>query len=222
MAEKIAVVWLGARSVLDGRLSLGRVLPELPDWTTAEHKGPDDEPLRLVATHTCHVSHEGRDTCGPAREVTSRRFEDESGDLWLLLEQYGEARQARRVEPIFREELAIGDELAVEDAKSDAGAAIEAAVEAASSAVGSVEKGSPAAAAMALTGTGSGQAVEIDHDPTAYDDDEWADAEFDVESGGNSVIEESPDAASVWDAAFAGRRASVHHVDDEDDDWLAV
>lgn len=199
----------------DGALSLGRVHTQPLDWSADTHVGLGEEPLRLVATHECRVRHEGLGTAGPARQVVSRRFEDEGGDRWLLLEQYGEEREARLCEPIFREELSMGDELVEQPAAEAADAApLEA-----SPAAG--EKGSPAAAALALSGGGDGPAMELDHDPTAYDDDEWADAEFDEEPAAGGLLEDGA-GGTAWDSTFPGRGRPVPTFEDDEDDWLDV
>jgi hypothetical protein len=139
-------------------------------------------PLKVVRRGKAKVR--GWDDAGPATAsgtVEFRDFEDADGERVASLEDYDGRREARAGDPVFESELTF--ERAAEDR---AGGVFSAAAQRAGAFEdvpdGDIVKGSPRAAARVLdqnvgaTKPKSGGAA-VDHDPTAYDDDAWADTD---------------------------------------------
>lgn len=218
----------GQRAVLaaeDGpeqKLALERVVQASVDWNADILDKIADEPFRIHArgTRRCRSWNDG--TTAHARSVAFRHYLDASGERIIALEDFNGVREIRVGEPVFEPELLLVRAGAVDE--HVAGAVDE--EDAAAEAQAQRSRGSPIAAAMALSGmraddvplpssgaTKPRRAGEdsVDSDPTAYDDDKWSDDAFGAE----------PAAAAAAPAPAKSTRVE-DFVDSEDDEWAAA
>jgi hypothetical protein len=112
-----------------------------------------------------------------ARHVEIRRLADASADCVLVLEDYDGRKEVRLGETVFEGEMQFERAGRGDDAPAAPLSGADSFEEMAEEAI---VKGSPRAAAKALEENVGAQAASAQGDaaadPTAYDDDEWADA----------------------------------------------
>ena len=167
-----------------------------------------DEPFHVVQRGKAKVRLHGDASLPPAtRSVEYREYEDASGERVLLLEDWGGTREVRVGEPVYVTELEFhrarpATAKTVSGARTRALSGVSAFEDAAD--VDEVVKGTPRAAAIALERTVGETRAEVDRDPTAYDDDEWADV-------GDDDVAQSPAAPA---------RALVEA--DDEDEWISA
>lgn len=215
---------LAAEDGAEQKLALERVVQASVDWNADVLDKIADEPFRLHArgTRRCRSWNDG--TTAHARSVAFRHYLDASGERIIALEDFNGVREIRVGEPVFEPELLLVRAGAVDEHVAGAVDEEDAAAEAAAQR----SRGSPIAAALALSGmraddvplpssssAGGGakprRAGEdsVDSDPTAYDDDNWSDDSFGTEPAAAQPAQPKP--ARVED-----------FVDSEDDEWAAA
>ncbi len=167
-----------------------------------------DEPFHVVQRGKMKVKAWG-DSGLPnhVRQLDYREYEDASGERVLVVEDFPGLREVRVGEPVYEAEMEF--ERSATPAAKPRGLAVakaDAAFE--EIAPDHIVKGTPRAAAAALERNMGATKSEIgdDHDPSAYDDEQWADAD------------------STSQPARPTRFAKpVRRSDDEDDDeWTSA
>ena len=169
---------LAADGARDPALTLQRLMSTQVDPTADVVVGIAAEPLKLFARGRMRVRAWGDSgNASGARQVEIRRLSDASGDTVLVLEEYDGRKEVRLGETVFEGEMQFERSGRADDSPAaplDGADAFEDISE------DEIVKGSPRAAAKALE-----ENVGVQHvaqhggavaDPTAYDDDEWADA----------------------------------------------
>ena len=200
---------LAADGTRDPVLTLQRLMSTQVDWTADEVTGISQDPLRLFARGKMRSKAWGDSgNASGARHVEIRRLADASGDCVLVLEEYEGRKEVRLGETVFEGEMQFERSGRGDDGPAAPLAGADAFEEIADD---RIVKGSPRAAAKALEENVNVQTSEIHGgagaDPTAYDDDEWADA-VDVKptsvsaprkhTHADRVVNEAED---EWDAA---------------------
>jgi hypothetical protein len=169
---------LAADGARDPALTLQRPMSMQVDWTSDVVAGIAKDPLKLFARGRMRVRTWGDSgNASGTRHVEIRRLADASGDTVLALEEYDGRKEARLGETVFEGEMQFERAGRGDDAPAAPLSGADVFEEMAEE---SIVKGSPRAAAKALEenvgaqpGSAQGDAAA---DPTAYDDDEWADA----------------------------------------------
>ncbi|MCG3135866.1 MAG: hypothetical protein HMLKMBBP_03642 [Planctomycetes bacterium] len=211
----------------DGSYSLQRVVAAEVDWNADVLRNVGDAPFHLVRRGQFRVSSRGDAATAGARTSSVRHYEDPAAERSVTLEDFGGYREVRVGEPVLEPELDIvraGDAHAErahhETDERDAAEVV------AESGARAAARGSAMAAALALSGqhaedlapvradarraspSASRADEEADADPTAYDDERWAD-------------EKDPSAT-----AEGGRETDADGIQDfaesEEDEWLAA
>lgn len=200
---------LAADGARDPALTLQRVMSTQVDWSADVVAGITKDPLKLFARGRMRVRAWGDSgNASGAKHVEIRRLSDASGDTVLVLEEYDGRKEVRLGETVFEGEMHFERTGRRDDAPA---APIDGAEDFEAIADEKIVKGSPRAAAKALEENVGVQPGETHGgataDPTAYDDDEWADA-VDVkptsvsaprkQSHADRVVNEAED---EWDAA---------------------
>ena len=169
---------LAADGARDPALTLQRMMSMQVDWSSDVVAGIAKEPVKLFARGRMRVRTWGDSgNASGARHVEIRRLADASGDCVLVLEEYDGRKEQRLGETVFEGEMQFERAGRADDAPA---APLEGADSFEEMAEETIVKGSPRAAAKALEeNVGSQDASQeggAPADPTAYDDDEWADA----------------------------------------------
>jgi hypothetical protein len=168
---------LAADGARDPALTLQRLMSTQVDPSADVVVGISPEPLKLFARGRMRVRAWGDSgSASGARQVEIRRLADASGDTVLVLEEYDGRKEVRLGETVFEGEMQFERGGRADDSAAplDGADAFEAVSD------DEIVKGSPRAAAKALE-ENVGVQDDAQHggaaaDPTAYDDDEWADA----------------------------------------------
>jgi len=169
---------LAADGARDPALTLQRMMTMQVDWSSDVVAGVAKEPLRLFARGRMRVRTWGDSgNASSARHVEIRRLADASADCVLVLEDYDGRKEVRLGETVFEGEMQFERAGRGDDAPAAPLSGADSFEEMAEEAI---VKGSPRAAAKALEENVGAQAASAQGDaaadPTAYDDDEWADA----------------------------------------------
>jgi hypothetical protein len=207
---------LAAESGPDPQLTLQKVVTGQVDWNADVLEGLLDEPLKLTHRGTMRVKSYGDPLTMASRTLNYREYEDASGEQLASLEDFGNYKEVRVGEPVFEPECVFhraGEDAPPAEAEQEAEVVV---------AKGDAERrrGSPIAAAMALSGKNASDVAPLradaskvkgredqagdDIDPTAYDDEKWSDEE-----------EEAAKPASATPGV-------EDFVDSEEDEWLVA
>jgi hypothetical protein len=169
---------LAADGARDPAFTLQRMMSTQVDWSSDVVVGVAEQPLRLFARGRMRLRAWGDSgNASGARHVEIRRLADASGDCVLVLEEYDGRKEVRLGETVFEGEMQFERNGRGDDAPA---APIDGADDFEDMREERIVRGSPRAAAKALEeNVGLQHEPEQDGpaaDPTAYDDDEWADA----------------------------------------------
>lgn len=214
----------GTRAVLaahegdaDG-FSLQRVLGREIDWTAQVVEDVAEEPLSFRREGQCRVRTAGDSGVEGSRQVKFREYADEDGDEVLLLEDYGVRREARHGEPVSRAELELHPCEETAD-PNDATGDVDPPESVPTGPTGKVRKGSPFAAAMALSGQVQQEAAP-DDDPDHAEEPGYVDADWDDASDAAAPAARGLE-ETIGQHHFASTVAAAEFMDeDEDEDWV--
>lgn len=196
------------------------------DWSQDRIVGEEeDHHYELRSSGSADVTAVGDTGFRAPAACTFRYFEDPDGEQMLVFEDYGHHQEYRSGDPVFEAELEIdtGENSASPlwvDANPDLADEPPADPSADPDDRPAAPKGSPQAAAEMLTAEivlDEQPAVSsADYDPTAYDDEGWADA-YDPDDEVNEALDDS------WstEGTPVGAAASDEDDDEEEDEWLS-
>jgi hypothetical protein len=211
---------LVAEDCPDPVFSLQRPVAGAIQWDAEVLNDVADEPMRIVQRGKMKVKGGWDDSGVPqgARGMEYREFEDASGDRVLVLEDWQGKREMRVGSPVFEAELEF-ERAAGTSSGGVRSAAIAGAKAFEETPEDSISKGSPRAAAKSLeqnvgASKGKTKVVEVDRDPTAYDDDSWADAP-DVESADDPAAANDPQ-------RLPETRRPMRPLEEDEDEWISA
>jgi len=198
----------------DAVCSLQRTMKGDVRWEADEIAVPAGR-MKIARTGKAKVQSWG--DAGPAsaaKTMEFREFEDKAGEHVAALEDYHGVREARCGETVFESELTF--ERAVDGASGGVfSKAAERAGAFEDAPDGDIVKGTPRAAARVLelnVGASAPKAgAPVDHDPTAYDDDAWADTD-DV----------GPTAAAARRKSTPTPKPAAQPLPADDDEWSSA